>query len=55
MKLEIGEVYLLKASLESATIKAKDAPVVAKTMEKLDREFARLEKLQSTDELEKVG
>jgi len=46
MKLEIAEVYLLKASLEAATIKAKDAPVVAKTMEKLDKEFERLEKLQ---------
>ena len=46
MKLEISEVYLLKASLEAATIKAKDAPIVAKTMEKLDKEYQRLEKLQ---------
>lgn len=46
MKLEITEVYLLKGALEAATIKAADAPVVAKTIEKLDKEFARLQKLE---------
>lgn len=46
MKLEINEVYFIKNALESVNIKASDAPAVAKTMEKLDKEFVRLQKLQ---------
>lgn len=46
MKLEINEVYFIKNALESVNIKAVDAPVVAKTMEKLDKEFVRLQKLE---------
>jgi len=46
MKLEINEVFFLKNALESVNIKASDAPVVAKTMEKLDKEFVRLQKLE---------
>lgn len=46
MKLELNEVYLLKTALEAATIKASDAPIVAKTIEKLDKEFTRLQKLE---------
>ena len=46
MKLEINEVFFIKNALDSVSIKASDAPVVAKTMEKLDREFNRLQKLE---------
>ncbi len=46
MKLEINEVFFIKNALESVSIKASDAPVVAKTLEKLDREFNRLQKLE---------
>lgn len=46
MKLDINEVFFLKQSVEQVTIKASDAPVVAKTIEKLDRELQRLQKLE---------
>lgn len=46
MKLELPEVYLLKTAVESINIKATDAPIVAKVLEKLDREFNRLQKLE---------
>jgi hypothetical protein len=47
MNLEIQEVYLLLKALEAATIKAIDAPAVASTMAKLQKEYERLEKLQA--------
>lgn len=47
MKLEINEVFFLKNALESVNIKASDAPTVAKTIEKLDKEFVRLQKLEA--------
>ena len=46
MKLEIKEVYFLKQAVEQATVKATDAAFVAKTIEKLDKEFVRLQKLE---------
>jgi len=46
MKLDIQEVFFLKQCAESSTIKASDAAIVAKTLEKLEKEFARLESLQ---------
>lgn len=46
MKLEISEVYFIKQAVEQVNIKASDAPTVAKTIEKLDKEFLRLQKLQ---------
>lgn len=46
MTLEIQEVYLLQKALEAATIKAVDAPVVATTMSKLQKEYERLEAKQ---------
>ena len=48
MKLEIDEVVFIKNAMDNVTIKATLAPQVAKVIEKLDREFARLQKLQST-------
>jgi hypothetical protein len=46
MKLDIQEVFFLKQCAEAATIKGSDAPIVAKTIEKIEKEFARLESLQ---------
>ena len=50
MKLEIAEVYLVKQSVENQTIKASDAPTVSKLLEKLDKEFVRLQKLEEKKE-----
>lgn len=46
MKLEIDEVVFIKNAMDNVTIKATLAPQVAKVIEKLDKEFARLQKLQ---------
>jgi len=50
MTLEIQEVYLLQKALEAATIKAVDAPVVSKTMNKLQAEFERLQAKQAKEQ-----
>ena len=49
MTLEIQEVYLLQKALEAATIKAVDAPVVTTTMNKLTKEFERLQAKQEKE------
>lgn len=46
MKLDIQEVYVLKQAIASISIKASDAPIVVGVMNKLDREFERLQKLE---------
>lgn len=46
MKLEIQEVYLLHEALKGCTIKGSDAPMVSKTLDKLEKEFDRLQKLE---------
>jgi len=46
MKLEIEELAFVKSAFDNVTIKASDAPGVAKIIDKLDREFIRLQKLQ---------
>ena len=46
MKLDIDEVAFVKTAFDHVTIKASDAPNVAKIIDKLDREFVRLQKLQ---------
>lgn len=43
MKLDIQEVFFLKQCAEASTIKASDAAIVAKALEKLEKEFTRLE------------
>ena len=45
MKVDIDEVFFLKNAVSSVQIKASDAPVVAKILDKLDKEFVRLQKL----------
>lgn len=51
MKLEIKEVFFIKQAVEQATIKASDALFVAKTIEKLDKEFVRLQKIEDKKQL----
>jgi|13_taG_2_1085334.scaffolds.fasta_scaffold00046_54 hypothetical protein len=46
MKLEMTEVYFIKQAISQVNIKATDAPVVAKTMDKVERELQRLQKLE---------
>ena len=50
MKLDITEVYLVKQSVENQTIKATDAKTVTSLIEKLDKEFVRLQKLEEKKE-----
>lgn len=48
MKVEITEVFFLKEIMKSVSIKASDAPTVSKLIEKLDKEFVRLQKLEES-------
>ena len=48
MKLDIQEVYFLQQCASSATIKASDAEIVYKTIQKLSKELSRLEKLEAS-------
>ena len=50
MKLDIGEVFFIKESMKTVTIKAVDAPTVSKLIVKLDKEFDRLQKLEEAKE-----
>ena len=50
MKLDITEAYFLSEVTKQASIKASDAPLVAALMDKLDKEFVRLQKLQEKGE-----
>jgi len=47
MKFDIQEVFFLQQCASAATIKASDAEIVYKTIQKLDKEFSRLEKLET--------
>lgn len=46
MKLEINEVYFLNEVVKTASIKASDARTVSDLMNKLEKEFLRLQKLE---------
>lgn len=46
MKLEFQEVTFLKNAVRAVNISAGDAPVVAKVLDKIDKEYSRLEKLE---------
>jgi hypothetical protein len=57
MKLDLTEVYFLQQASENVSVKAKDAKVVADLMEKLKKEFDRLQKIEekkNTEELAKA-
>jgi hypothetical protein len=51
MKLDITEVYFLSEVAKTANIKASDAAVVAVTLDKLAKEFDRLQKIQQKEDL----
>ena len=44
MKLNLTVVYFLSEAAKQATIKATDAKTVAATLDKLDKEYERLQK-----------
>jgi|TARA_R110002050_G_scaffold201017_1_gene336137 hypothetical protein len=46
MKLEINEVYVAKTAIEAISIKGSDARAVADLLDKLDKEFDKLQKAQ---------
>jgi len=46
MKLDINEVHFVQQAVNNVTIKGSDAPVVATIIDKLGKEFERLQKLE---------
>jgi len=46
MKLDINEVAFIKNALDGCSIKVSDAAAVTKILEKLEKEFERLFKLE---------
>ena len=46
MKLEINEVQILNQAISNSTIKGSDAKTVSVIINKLEKEFERLYKLQ---------
>ena len=51
MKLDITEVYFLTEVVKTANIKATDAKVIGNLMDKLDKEFVRLQKIEEKKEV----
>jgi histidyl-tRNA synthetase len=48
MKVDINEVFFLKEAMKSVNIKASDAPTVSRLVDKIDKEFMRLQKLEES-------
>lgn len=46
MKLDINEVHFAVQAIGNVTIKGSDAPTVARLLDKLEKEFVRLQKLE---------
>jgi hypothetical protein len=46
MKLELNELYLVKTSVENQTIKASDSHTISALLDKVAREFERVQKLE---------
>lgn len=46
MKLDINEIHFVQQAVNNVTIKGSDAPVVAVLIDKLGKEFVRLQKLE---------
>lgn len=46
MKLDIQEIHILQQAIATITIKASDAPAVAVVIDKLNKEYERLQKLE---------
>ena len=51
MKLEINEVQILNQAISNSTIKGSDAKTVSVIINKLEKEFERLYKLQEKSKL----
>jgi len=49
MKFTINEISFLKNSVEAVTIKSVDAPAVAKVIEKVTKEFERLQSMEMSN------
>ncbi len=49
MKFTINEISFLKNSIESVNIKSIDAPTVAKVIEKVSKEFDRLQSMEMSN------
>tara|TARA_R100000406_G_scaffold70536_1_gene50840 strand:+ start:189 stop:347 length:159 start_codon:yes stop_codon:yes gene_type:complete len=47
MRVDLTEIHFIKQACENQTIKVSDARVVVKLMDKLDKEFERLQKKES--------
>tara|TARA_R100001510_G_C7545454_1_gene131261 strand:- start:226 stop:390 length:165 start_codon:yes stop_codon:yes gene_type:complete len=47
MKFDINEIHFVKSALEVTTIKVSDAKFAGDILTKLDKEFQRLQKLES--------
>lgn len=52
MKLDLTEIYFLQQAAENVTMKAKDAKVVSNLIDKLTKEFERLQKVEGKKEVE---
>jgi len=50
MKLDITEIHFVKSSVENQTIKASDSRTVCGLLDKLDKEFVRLQKIQEKEQ-----
>ena len=47
MKMDINEIHFVKEALNGCTIKIKDATFASTVLQKLDKEFDRLQVLES--------
>lgn len=52
MKLDLTEIYFLQQASENVSVKAKDAKTVADLLEKLNKEFERLQKAEEKKNLD---
>lgn len=55
MKLDLTEIYFLQQASENVSVKAKDAKTVANLLDKLNKEFDRLQKLEDKKNLEEAA
>lgn len=46
MKFNVSEVYVMKSGVDNISIKGSDARMVADLLDKLDKEFNRLQKVE---------
>lgn len=54
MKLDLTEIYFLQQASQNVTVKAKDAKIVSELLDKLDKEFERLQKVEEKKSIDEV-